>query len=110
MEGEQIDAFHVRLDVRIARQVKPDLLSKDGKEVFVDELHNRPKGPVVEDVVILVVKPDVLQNDVDHVHVFSVGLHACDQRGKEFEVEAVFVDQLADYHASDVEQFVQVDL
>lgn len=54
-------------------------MSKDSKDVLIDELHDGPKGSIVEDIVILVVKPDVLQDDADHVHVLSVDLHASDQ-------------------------------
>ena len=59
-----------------------------------------PETIVFEDVVVFIVKSDVLQDDVHHGHILSTDLHSLNQLSKELEIEIVATDHFADDHAS----------
>lgn len=42
------------------------------ENTLIDHLHNLIEGSIFEDIVVLVVKSDVLQDNIDHVYILRV--------------------------------------
>jgi hypothetical protein len=104
VKGKQIDAFKVGGNIDIVSKILIDLIRQNLENILIDELHDLPESPILKYIVVLVVEPEVLEDDVDHVHALSIACDVVHQFGEEVVVEVVFGYQFADYHAFDVQE------
>lgn len=97
MEGEEVDALDFGLEVGVVHGLQHSGV-EDGEKPIVDHLHDSPEAVVFKDVIVLVVKLDVFQDDIDHAHVLPAVLDAIDQLREQLEIKILPIDQLADHH------------
>lgn len=78
VEGEQVDALQTILHMRTI--CKPSLSwLQEGKQSLVDGFSQGPEALVFEDIVILIVKLDVFQDDIDHPYILPMRLKTSNQ-------------------------------